>query len=210
MNNLKNENYITILGFMVNELKLKGNELLVYAIIYGFSQSGEHKYTGSLQYLADWTNSTKQGVIKVLKSLISKEYIKKDDYYLNGVKFVSYYTTKFNGGMQLSCTNNTNIYIKENIFNSKELNIKEKEQKKQKFGTYQRVLLTQNEYDKLCNDFTKDVIDKQIELLDEYVESNNNKNGYKNFNLVLRKSIREEWFKSKLKPKIENEYDFLN
>lgn len=66
--------------------------------------------------------------------------------------------------------------------------------KKYKYGEYNRVELTQNEYDKLCNDFGKDFIDNQITLLDEYVESNNNKNKYKNFNLVLRKSIRENWF----------------
>ena len=66
--------------------------------------------------------------------------------------------------------------------------------KKDKYGEYKRVELTQNEYQKLCEDFGKDFIDNQITLLDEYVESNNNKNKYKNFNLVLRKSIRENWF----------------
>ena len=59
---IKNENFIVIQGFMINELDLKGNELIIYAIIYGFSQDGENKYTGSLNYLANWTNSTKQGV----------------------------------------------------------------------------------------------------------------------------------------------------
>jgi hypothetical protein len=68
--------------------------------------------------------------------------------------------------------------------------------KKYKYGEYKRVELTQNEYDKLCNDFGEDFIKNQITLLDEYVESNNNKNKYKNFNLVLRKSIRESWFKT--------------
>ncbi len=68
--------------------------------------------------------------------------------------------------------------------------------KKYKYGEYKRVELTQNEYDKLCNDFGEDFIKNQITLLDEYVESNNNKNKYKNFNLVLRKSIRENWFKA--------------
>ena len=63
---VKNENHIVIHGWMVNKLGLKGNELLVYAIIYGFSQTEGQKYIGSLQYLADWTNSTKQGVIKSL------------------------------------------------------------------------------------------------------------------------------------------------
>ena len=62
---IKNGNYITIQSFMVKDLKLKGNELLVYAMIYGFSQNGQTKFTGSLQYLADWTNSTRRGVMKI-------------------------------------------------------------------------------------------------------------------------------------------------
>ena len=56
MSKVKEENYISISGWMVTRLGLKGNELLVYAIIYGFSQDDETMFTGSLQYLADWTN----------------------------------------------------------------------------------------------------------------------------------------------------------
>lgn len=97
MSKINDENFIVIQGFMINELKLKGNELLVYAIIYGFSQDSEQRFTGSLQYLADWTNSTKQGIIKNLKSLIEKEFIQKETKTINGVNFVEYYTTKFNG-----------------------------------------------------------------------------------------------------------------
>ena len=123
---VKNENYITIQEWMVTELKLKGNELLIYAIIYGFSQAENQKYIGSLQYLADWTNSTKQGVIKSLKSLIEKQLILKEDKFINGVKFVKYYTTKFNGvlnkvewGIKQSLPNN----IEDNIDNIiKEIN----------------------------------------------------------------------------------------
>jgi hypothetical protein len=33
-----------------------------------------------------------------------------------------------------------------------------------------------------------------IKLTDEYIESNNNKNKYTNFNLVIRRAIRENWF----------------
>lgn len=96
MSKVKNENYIVIQGFMVNELKLKGNELLVYSIIYGFSQDEDQMFNGSLQYLADWTNSTKQGVLKNLKSLIEKGYIEKKENVINGVKFCEYSATKFN------------------------------------------------------------------------------------------------------------------
>ena len=126
-----NENYILIQGWMVNELKLKGNELMIYSIIYGFSQLENQRFTGSLQYLADWTNSTKQGVIKSLKSLIKKNLINKEDKIINGVKFCEYYATKFNGvlnkvewgikqsligGIKLSLPNNIDINnIEDNI-----------------------------------------------------------------------------------------------
>lgn len=97
MGRVNEENYILIQGWMINKLNLKGNELLVYAIIYGFSQDEESRFTGSLQYLADWTNSSKQGVMKNLKSLADKGYIEKTDRMINGVKFCEYYATKFNG-----------------------------------------------------------------------------------------------------------------
>ena len=96
-NKVKRENYITIQGFMLTDLKLKGNELLIYACIYGFSQAENQVFNGSLQYLADWTNSTKQGVIKCLKSLEEKQFIVKKENFINGVKFCEYYATKFNG-----------------------------------------------------------------------------------------------------------------
>ena len=61
---LKKDTFIVIREYMVSELNLKGNELIVYAIISGFEE-----YTGSLNYLATWTNSTKQGVLKNLKCI---------------------------------------------------------------------------------------------------------------------------------------------
>lgn len=90
------DNYIVVQGWMLTDLKLKGNELIIYACIYGFSQAEGQTFTGSLQYLADWTNSTKQGVLKALKSLVEKQYIAKKENYINGVKFCEYRATKFN------------------------------------------------------------------------------------------------------------------
>ena len=124
-------NFVVIQSWMLKEMALKGNELLVYAIIYGFSQDGEQEFTGSLQYLADWTNSTKQGVIKNLNSLNAKGYIKKRESFVNGVKFCSYkavndikqslmgYSTEFNGGSKQSLPNNIINNIDDNIDISK-------------------------------------------------------------------------------------------
>jgi hypothetical protein len=75
---------------------------------------------------------------------------------------------------------------------------------KKAFGSFKRIKLSEKEYNKLIEDYGKEFIDKQIELLDEYIESNNNKNKYTNFNLVLRKSIRDNWFtKNKYKKETE-------
>lgn len=45
MAKIKNENFIAIQGFMVKELGLSGNELIAYALIYGFSQDNESEFS---------------------------------------------------------------------------------------------------------------------------------------------------------------------
>ena len=62
---------------MVSKLNLRGNNLIIYAIIYGFSQVSGNYYNGSLEYLCEWTNSTRQGVIKNLKELVDMGYINR-------------------------------------------------------------------------------------------------------------------------------------
>ena len=94
--NIKDKNYVTIQGWMRTELDLKGNDLIVYALIYGFCQSENQKFSGSLQYIADWCGATKQGVMKNLQNLISRGLIVKESNYLHGVNIVEYYTTEFN------------------------------------------------------------------------------------------------------------------
>lgn len=133
MGKVNDENYINIMGWMVNKLHLKGNELLIYAIIYGFSQAEQQTFSGSLQYLADWTNSTRQGVMKNLKSLLDKGLIEKKDININGVKFCEYCTTELlgvynkvyrgvqqslTGGVQQSLHNNINIDNTNNNINN--------------------------------------------------------------------------------------------
>ena len=76
-------------------------------------------------------------------------------------------------------------------YNIKEENTNNKINKKYIcHGTYKRVKLTEDEYNRLIEEFDQEFIDAFIQKLDEYVESNNNKNKYSNFNLVLRKAIK--------------------
>lgn len=177
---VKDNNYICIQAFMVNQLELKGNELLVYALIYGYSQTEENRYTGSLQYIADWLNSSKQTVINTLKSLLEKGLIQKYEYLKNGVKYVEYYASdlngsqnfllgysnNLNGGSQNFLPNNinnnnisNNIERKETI-NSKEKNLSEAEEVKNlienEFNNNQELLNAFNEFYKMRDKIKKD------------------------------------------------------
>ena len=88
---VKDENHFIVKGFMINQLELKGVELMVYAIIYGFSQDGNCKFTGSRQYLADFTGSSKSTIDRVLKELTDKELITKETTNENNITFNKYY-----------------------------------------------------------------------------------------------------------------------
>lgn len=98
---IRNESFITIQGWMINELDLKGTELLCYAVIYGFSQDGHNWYTGSRQHLADWCNCSVRNIQTALNSLVEKGYLLKQSEVNNGVKFC-YYAANISSGEETS------------------------------------------------------------------------------------------------------------
>ena len=92
--------YFTILQEM-RDLGLKGNELLVFAVIHGFSQGRQGCYKGSLAYLQETCGISRRSAIYILKSLIEKGLIEKTEINQNGVKIVSYSVgEKFAPGVQ--------------------------------------------------------------------------------------------------------------
>lgn len=93
MSKVRHENYIVIQGWMINGLNLKGNSLLIYAIIYGFSQSENQTFNGSIQYLVDWTNSSRRTVINCLNELVENNLLEKSEKIINGIKFCEYRAT---------------------------------------------------------------------------------------------------------------------
>jgi hypothetical protein len=90
MNKDLSKNYLTVQGWMVSELKLKGNDLLVYALIYGFTQDNESKFTGSLNYICNWLNCSRPTASKALNNLVEKGLITKIVTIKNNVTFNSY------------------------------------------------------------------------------------------------------------------------
>ncbi len=135
---VRNDNYFQIGGWMINRLNLKGNTLMIYAIIYGFSQDGESSFNGSRQYLCDFTGATKRTIDASLNELLEKNLIIKVSEKINDVVHNRY---KINldvlncssganfalGGVEIAPNNKEyNIDIKESIINNNTKEIFEK------------------------------------------------------------------------------------
>lgn len=156
---MNDETFYVIHGWMINKLKLKTVERDVFAIIYGYSQDGESDFHGSLKYLAEMTNYTRNSICSALKSLTEKDLLIKEETEINNVKFCKYKANLYTvqaicTGVQAICTNNiinnTNKDISKDISDANSIHtIFSKSTKKQKTtnkGEYETALLLANDY----------------------------------------------------------------
>jgi len=133
---IKRDNYITVQAWMTTELGLKGNELMIYAIIYGFSQNIGNEFNGSLQYLADWTHTSKKSAFNNVKSLVEKGLIEKTEVYKGNAKYCTYKVVdreiavenfsicrskNYHGAVENFTTNNNSNNTNNNIKQNKEI-----------------------------------------------------------------------------------------
>lgn len=88
---VKETSYIIIQGWMRTRLRLTGNDLICFALIFGFSQDGESVFTGSLKYIQEAIGvATRQSVLNILARLEAKGLIVRNTDVINGVKITSY------------------------------------------------------------------------------------------------------------------------
>ena len=115
---IRDDNYYVVHGWMRNVLNLSGIDLDIYAIIYGFSQDGETEFTGSIQYLCDFTGSSKPTVINSLKRLVDGRYLIKRTEIVNNVALNRYRV--YMGGSKESLLVVKNLYggSKESLHNN--------------------------------------------------------------------------------------------
>lgn len=227
--NLVNDNnFVDIQGWMVTKLKLSGNELFIFAIIYGFSQIEGHKFTGSLQYLADWTNSSKQTCINNLKILVEKDLLIKTEKEINGLKFCEY-------AANLNTIKKNLIPIKKSLINNIDNNIdntniinnicinnveNETESKKEKLKLIDNDNINKEE-EKILKENIKCIIDYLNESIGSKYKYNNKttiklikarfKDGYKldDFYDVIDKKVKD-WFNSEMQKYLRPETLFGN
>lgn len=221
-----NNTYFLVFSWMPNQLGLKGTERDVFAIIYGFSQDGVNKFTGSLNYISSFLKVSRQSVINALNSLVDKNYIIKEQSVINNVKCNSYkvnlevvkkidrvvkkfdkgsqktlqgWSKNLTGGSQKTLPNNIRDNIDDNIL------IRENARTQKKaYGEFKNVLLSDDEYNLLIEQFGNP--EQLIKRLDEYKEQSGKQ--YNSDYMAIRKwvvnAVKEDEAK---KPPIDETYN---
>ena len=82
--------YFVIQDWMITALHLKGCELLVYAVVFGYSQKGAGCYFGSAAALAETLGISRQTIVSTFKSLTERGLLIKTDDYHAGVHTCAY------------------------------------------------------------------------------------------------------------------------
>lgn len=80
----------SIHSWMISDLKLSGNELLVYGIIYHFSSIQKNYFTASLNTISETLNISLNTVQRTLKKLVEMNLIIKEDVIVNNTKYCRY------------------------------------------------------------------------------------------------------------------------
>lgn len=67
--------HCVIESWMIDFFNIKGDKLIIYSIIYGFSQDGHSMYMGSREYLSKWCGCSVKNVQRILNGLVEDKLI---------------------------------------------------------------------------------------------------------------------------------------
>ena len=87
---MNDEKFIIIPEWMI-DIGLRGNRLLVYAVIYGYSRNGSW-FQGSASYLCKRTGMSMRNMRYILQSLCKDGFLRKRSRESDGIRFVDYQT----------------------------------------------------------------------------------------------------------------------
>ena len=79
MQAIRDENYYVVQGWMRTILGLKGNDLLIYAMLWSFSQDGMSEFRGSVEYMSDFIGVDGRTIRRILKKLEELTLIEKSE-----------------------------------------------------------------------------------------------------------------------------------
>lgn len=81
---MRKDGYVVVQPWMIQDYNLKSNELLVYALIWGFSQDEQSCFYGSVSYIMDYFSLSKNTVLSILGGLEEKGLLRKWSETVNG------------------------------------------------------------------------------------------------------------------------------
>lgn len=181
----------TIHDFMTERLQLKGTELLLYALVYNFSQDGNGCFYGTAEYAAKKVNCTRRSIVSTFASLVEAGLLSKSSGHHNGRQTIDYVaivpevcaiSSQCENFSQQVCENITEGVKKSHTDNiSDNLNdnqesihtIARAESKKLQIAEF--VSMTADEYQKLIDEFGKKDADALVAILDNYKGSSGKK-----------------------------------
>lgn len=76
--------------WMLEDLRLSGTELLVFAIIFEHFFKNNEGFIATNSFFIEWTHASKRSVITAINSLVEKELIVKEKRVVNKVE-LNYY-----------------------------------------------------------------------------------------------------------------------
>ena len=82
--------YVTVMDWMWDELELTGNDILCYAMIYGFSQDGASEFKGTASYVAKRLHVRKATALDILRRLTERGIIRKREFTYEGKRYCFY------------------------------------------------------------------------------------------------------------------------
>lgn len=79
MNKINDDQFLTVHGWMRTRLKLSGNELWLYALIYSFNKATKKEFYGSNAYMREWLGVSHNTIREALKRLVARGLIFRRD-----------------------------------------------------------------------------------------------------------------------------------
>ena len=81
---MRKDGYVVVQPWMVTDYNLNGNKLLIYALIWGFSQDEQSCFYGSVSYIVEYFKLSKRAVLNLLAELEKDGLIRKWTEPVNG------------------------------------------------------------------------------------------------------------------------------
>lgn len=172
----------TIHDFMTEQLHLKGTELLLYALVYNFSQDGNGCFYGSNDYAAQKVGCRRECISRTAASLVEAGLLSRSNGHHNGKPTIDYVAIVPDVCANMSqcaknahtlCENRTDSCAK-NAHNNQSDNLNDNQSSvstsraKDKIQFAEFVSMTEDEHQKLVDEFGTADARALIDILDNY------------------------------------------